>query len=234
MKIPSMLLVALAIAVRAVDSMVWQVREHGLRRRFGHVGRNFTFDAVGSRYVTPELLRVGDDSFINVGAHVSGDVVLGDRVMIGPGVRLLSGNHLYAIPGYHPRFLRVAADNPELLKQLRIESDVWVGAGATVLGGVSIGTGSVIGSGAVVSRDIPPFVIAAGSPARPVRRIFDDAALRQHLSTLGVDDKEIELTIQRRSDAGASALPPAAPDTPGRFLYRGSWVTYHPSTPGVL
>lgn len=56
-------------------------------------------------------------------------------------------------------------------KPIRLEDDVWIGANAVVCGGVTIGKGSVIGAGSVVTRDIPAGVVAAGSPCRPIRPV---------------------------------------------------------------
>lgn len=65
---------------------------------------------------------------------------------------------------------------------LEIGSDVWVGTGAFVLGGVSIGHGAVIGAKAVVTRDVPPYTIVAGNPAQVVRRRFDDRTCERLLA----------------------------------------------------
>jgi acetyltransferase-like isoleucine patch superfamily enzyme len=210
-------------ALRLGDTIAWRVREACWRARFASVGHNFVFDPVTSKFVTPELLQAGDDVFLNAYAHVSGDVRLGNRVLVGPGVRLLSGNHLYAIPGFHARYLKASDANPEHLEPLRIEDDVWIGAGSIVLGGVTVGAGSVLGAGSVASRDIPPYVVAVGSPARPVRRIFDDPVLSQHLLRLGIEDHRATQLVARRHAAGVSGLPLANPNTPRRFIYRGDW-----------
>lgn len=60
-------------------------------------------------------------------------------------------------------------------KRVRVGHDVWIGHGAVLLPGVTVGNGAVIGANAVVTRDVPAFAIAAGSPARPIRQRFDDA-----------------------------------------------------------
>lgn len=58
-----------------------------------------------------------------------------------------------------------------------ISNDVWIGFEALILAGVSIGDGAIIGSRAVVTKDVPPYTIAAGVPARPIRKRFDDDAI---------------------------------------------------------
>jgi acetyltransferase-like isoleucine patch superfamily enzyme len=218
------LLTALHLLVHLFDRLLWTIRDHYWRGRFGAVGRNFIFDPVTSKFVTPHLLKTGDDVFLNAYAHVSGDVTVGDRVLVGPGVKLLSGNHLFGIVGCHPRYLKASVDNPELLKKQVIEADAWIGAGAIVLGGVRIGAGSVVGAGAVVTRDVPPYVIAAGSPARPVRRIFDEAGLVQHLERIGTDAVTVRDVLERRAAAKVKELPVAVPLQPDRYLYRGVWM----------
>lgn len=209
----------------ALDRILWSVRDHGWRTKFGRMGGNFVFDPITSKFVTPQMLQVGDDVFLNAYVHISGDVTIGDRVLVGPGAKLLSGDHLFGVPGCQPRDLKASEDNPERLEKQYIESDVWIGAGAIVLGGVTVGTGSVVGAGAVVSRDVPPYVIATGSPARPVRRIFDDPTLALHLQRVGLDGAAGRSIIERRAQAGVSELALASPSVPERFLHRGSWTT---------
>lgn len=65
----------------------------------------------------------------------------------------------------------------------RIGHDVWIGTGVHVLSGVSIGTGAVIGAGSVVSRDVPPYAVAVGSPAVPVRFRFDERTIERLLAS---------------------------------------------------
>lgn len=65
----------------------------------------------------------------------------------------------------------------------RIGHDVWIGAGGHVLPGVSIGTGAIIGAGSVVARDVPPYAIAVGTPAKPTRFRFDDESIKRLLAS---------------------------------------------------
>ncbi|MEL7447484.1 MAG: hypothetical protein AAGK02_17060, partial [Pseudomonadota bacterium] len=85
------------------------------------------------------------------------------------------------------------------------EQDVWIGARVIIVGDVSIGEGAVIGANALVNRDVPPYTVAAGTPARPVRKRFSDDELRDHLIRLGRAETA-EAMIERR-DAGFAVAP---------------------------
>ena len=75
-----------------------------------------------------------------------------------------------------------------------VGNDVWIGHGALVLGGVTIGDGAVIGAGAVVTSDVRPFAIAAGNPAREIRRRFDDEIVNElfKLRWWDLDESEVQ------------------------------------------
>lgn len=110
-------------------------------------------------------ITLGDHVYANTGLTVIDDtfVTIGSHVMLGPRVTISAASHPV---------------DPELRRQayqydlpVTIEENVWVGAGATILPGVTIGKNSVIGAGSVVDRDIPPDVVAAGVPCRVLREI---------------------------------------------------------------
>jgi maltose O-acetyltransferase len=88
---------------------------------------------------------------------------IGDDVLIGPGV------HIYAAT--HPVSPEERASGPELARPVAIGSRVWIGGGAIVMPGVTIGDGTTVGAGSVVTRDLPPYVVAAGNPCRVVRSL---------------------------------------------------------------
>jgi len=95
-------------------------------------------------------------------------VTIGDNVLFGPAVQIYTATHPIS-----------AAERRKWLESARpiaIGSDVWVGGGAVICPGVTIGDRSVIGAGSVVTRDIPADVFAAGNPARVIRRLDDDAS----------------------------------------------------------
>ena len=111
----------------------------------------------------PELLELGHTIDIGEFTHIraNGGVRIGDRVIIAARVTITSRTHPLQLPR-----ARVNEDRP-----IVIEDDVWLGAGAIVLPGVTIGRGAVVAAGAVVTKSVEPFTVVAGVPARPIRKI---------------------------------------------------------------
>lgn len=93
----------------------------------------------------------------------SGRITIGNYVRIAPMVMMIAADHIFADPGrpIHSQGLHQAP--------IIIEDDVWIAGRVSVVAGVTIGRGSVIGAGAVVTHDIPPYSVAVGVPARVVR-----------------------------------------------------------------
>ncbi|MBI1879793.1 MAG: acyltransferase [Chloroflexi bacterium] len=92
-----------------------------------------------------------------------GGIHIGNDVYTGPMVQIVAVNHVYQDPTRPIREQGITAHG------IVIEDDVWIGAGATIMDGVTIGRGSIIGAGSVVNKDIPPYSIAVGTPAKPIR-----------------------------------------------------------------
>jgi acetyltransferase-like isoleucine patch superfamily enzyme len=99
----------------------------------------------------------------------TGKITIGNGVRIAPYVFIISANHRFENPEI-PIYQQGMAFAP-----VTIEDDVWIGARVVVVAGVTIGKGSIIGAGAVVTRDIPPYSIAAGVPARVIRSRLPEA-----------------------------------------------------------
>ena len=107
---------------------------------------------------------IGANVFINQGCHFMdmGGITIGDDVMIGPKVNLVSAGHPVS-----PSERR----NGIVAKPITIGNTVWIGAAATILPGVTVGDDAVIAAGAVVSRDVPAGTMAAGVPARVLKQL---------------------------------------------------------------
>ncbi len=108
---------------------------------------------------------VGARTFVNFGLICLdvATVTIGDDVQIGPNVQLLTP--LHPVPAGPRR------DKWEAARPIVIGDNVWLGGGAIVLPGVTIGANTVVGAGAVVVRDLPPDVVAVGNPARVVKKV---------------------------------------------------------------
>lgn len=145
-------------------------------------------DRVERRRITTELFGAGGDTvgmqppfFCDYGSNIYlgektyfnfncvvldvAEVHVGDYTLFAPGVQVYTAAH--------PMNARVRR-TLEFARPIRIGSDVWVGGGAIILPGVTIGSRSVIGAGSVVTRDIPEGVVAVGNPCRVLRAIRDD------------------------------------------------------------
>jgi len=103
----------------------------------------------------------GHYNFINA----QGGVDIGDDVIIGPHVKILSENHNFEDPATPIRLQGVSRLG------IKIENNVWIGANATILDGVTIGAGAVIAAGAVVNKDVPPATVFGGVPAKKLKHI---------------------------------------------------------------
>jgi maltose O-acetyltransferase len=112
-----------------------------------------------------DLITIGDGFFANFGCVILDchHVTIGRNVQFGPRVQVLAA--------FHPTDPLARRAGRELSAPVVIGDDVWIGAGAIVCPGVTIGDGSTIGAGGVVTRDIPPLVVAAGVPCRVLRHL---------------------------------------------------------------
>lgn len=121
-------------------------------------------------------VEMGEGTYANVGMVVvddyqSGECLLsiGDHVSIAPGVIFspISSPNNSELLKKHP----YVSAHLDLRKKIVVEDDVWIGAHVTLLPGVHVGCASIIGAGAVVTQDVPPYSIVAGVPARLIREL---------------------------------------------------------------
>lgn len=110
-------------------------------------------------------LRIGDYSAIGAQSFIGaqGGITIGNDVIMGPGVQIFSENHNFELPDIP---IRKQGENR---KPVVIEDNCWVGSGVTILGGVTIGEGSVIAARSVVTKNIPAFSVVAGIPAKVIK-----------------------------------------------------------------
>jgi galactoside O-acetyltransferase len=115
-------------------------------------------------------IYIGDNVSMNnnvyIDASQGGEIVIGDNVLFGPNITLRASNH------------RSDKKNIPIIQQghlpgkIFIKNDVWIGTNAVILSGVTIGQGSVIGAGAVVTKDVPENVLVGGVPAKIIKENY--------------------------------------------------------------
>lgn len=141
---------------------------------------------------------VGQGTAINKNVELIGDIEIGKYCAFAREVLVQTDIHDYNRLALQHRFQHnVLKINPGVIKKkVLIGSDVWIGARAIILGGVEIGDGAIIGAGAVVTKDIPPYSIAVGVPAKVISYRFspDKVATLKNLSWWDLpEDKLIEI-----------------------------------------
>lgn len=118
----------------------------------------------GAYFGSGRGIRLGDRSDLGMDALIMGPATIGRDVMMGPRCILLAGRHEVSDA---TRAMNTQGFQDEL--PICIEDDVWIGAGTVILPGRRIGTGSIVGAGSVVTKDVPPFTVVGGNPAQVLK-----------------------------------------------------------------
>lgn len=108
---------------------------------------------------------IGDYTRIGLHNTIIGPVSIGSHVNLAQGITVTALNHNFADS------VKPIDEQGVITSSVTIEDDVWIGANAVILPGVSIGTHSVIGAGAVVTKDVPPYSLATGVPAKVIKKL---------------------------------------------------------------
>lgn len=134
---------------------------------FKKVGKDCTFKALSSIFEESQNISLGNNVWIGKGAHLDGigNIDIGNGVIMAPDVVIYTRNHNFD----NEDLKALPFDNIMLTAPVIIEDYVWIGRKVIVLSGVTIGKGAVIGAGAVVAKDIPPYAVAVGNPAKVVK-----------------------------------------------------------------
>jgi acetyltransferase-like isoleucine patch superfamily enzyme len=113
----------------------------------------------------PRKISIGSNVSINRGTKIfasyhykEAEIIIGNDISIGPEVVIFSAGHDH-------QFINL----PDIAKTIKINDCVWIGGRSVILPGVEIGEGAVIGAGSIVTKNIPPYTIAAGNPAKAIK-----------------------------------------------------------------
>lgn len=137
-------------------------------------------------------IRLGDNVFLNCCCPILDPctVSIGSRTLVGPNVNFYSASH-----PLDPE-VRNGLDGPELGKDINVGEDVWIAGNVTILPGVNVGKGAVLGAGSVVTKDVAPYTVVAGNPARLVKKVQCPAADRYYRNAEkgdGMEERENEI-----------------------------------------
>lgn len=146
-----------------------------LRTRYRHarVGRGFHV-AWGVRIHGADFFA-GDYVYLGPFVEIAPNVRIGNYSSLSSYVIITGNDHRFDIAGCPIRF----SGRPETVETV-IGADVLIGHGATIMRGVRIGNGAIVGAGAVVTKDVPPYAIVAGVPAKVIRYRFNDRDVASH------------------------------------------------------
>lgn len=139
------------------------IRRVFCRQMFTSMGEQVNIEQ-GARFGTGENIEIGDCSGLGRNCLVSGKVKIGNSVMIGPDVMLLARSHRFDRTD-----IPMAAQGEGEMRPIVIHDDVWIGARALILPGVTVGEGAIVGAGAVVTKSVPPFAVVGGNPAKIIK-----------------------------------------------------------------
>ena len=148
--------------------------------KFRKCGKNVKLSKQGI-IARPEEISFGDNIFIGPRFLISGrDLKFGNNILIGPNLVIECDDHVFDRIG-RPMFEYSSKRN---IGGVNIENDVWMGANVTVLRDVTVGEGSVVGACSLITKNILPYTIAFGSPAKSNKLRFTPNHLKQHLNQI--------------------------------------------------
>ena len=152
------------------------VRQKILEELLGSAGKNVHFEPT-LRCEFGVNIHIGDDFYANFDCVLldAGGITIGNNVLFGPRVGLYTANHAFDA--------EERRNGGCFAKPIKVGNNVWIGAGVHIMPGVTIGDNTIIGSGSIVTSNIPSNVIATGSPCKVLREITEEDKT-EYLNTL--------------------------------------------------
>ena len=135
-------------------------------------------------------VEIGNDVLIGEGAVFMcalAPIRIGDHVLFGPNVTVVTGDHRMDCVGKYIFDVGPEDKLPENDLPVVFAGDNWIGANSTILKGVTIGEGAVVAAGSLVTKDVAPYTVVGGVPAKKLKDRFTEQELQQHLQMLRKD-----------------------------------------------
>lgn len=177
-----------AKTVLLVKKIFLKLLMFSIRPLFKKYGKNIRFDPMDD--FSYETIEMGNDVYIGSGANFSSitSIKIGSKVMFGPNVTIMGGDHNTSQIGEFMYDVKVKLPENDL--PIVIENDVWIGSGSIILKGVTVGQGSIVAAGALVNKNVQPYTIVGGVPAKVLKNRFSQDQLKEHLAI--IKNKSIE------------------------------------------
>lgn len=164
---------------------------------FNECGKNVKFYPTKSSFYYKNI-SIGDNVFIGPGASFIASIshiTIKENSFFGPNVTIRGGNHSSHIIGklmkdYKPGDKLPTDDEPVI-----IDEDVWVGTGAIILKGVHVGRGAIVAAGSVVNKNVPPYAIVGGVPAKVIKYRWSIENILKHEEMLYPESKRINKDV---------------------------------------
>ena len=137
-----------------------KLRAFSVKLFIDYCGKNVD---VGRKVKLSSKLKLGDRSSIGDESYLQGDITIGNDVMMAPRCALIADNHKH--DDTHKPMNTQGTDYGKII----IGDDVWIGFGVTILANVTIGNGSICAAGAIITKDVPPYSIVGGNPAKVIK-----------------------------------------------------------------
>lgn len=174
----------LFVKIGLVPSYLWnKAWEYVWKRAMKHCGKGVHLRPMSCEIDGLSKLSIGDNSYIPKGSTfycTIAPLTIGKKVLFGPNPTIITGDHRIDLIGKYIIDVTAADKGPEHDAPVVIEDDVWCGANVTILKGVTIGRGSVVAAGAVVTKSFPPYSIIGGVPAKLIKMRFTPEQIEEH------------------------------------------------------
>ena len=180
--------IKLSLSISYLWDMIWVPV---WKKRMKHCGKGVYLRPLSSDIKGIENLSVGNGSLIPKGSTfycTRAELIIGEKVIFGPKPTIITGDHRIDIIGKHIIDVKDEEKLPNQDAPVIIEDGCWLGANITILKGVTLGRGSVVAAGAVVTKSFPPYSIVGGVPAKLIKMRFSPEQIIEHESLLS--DKE--------------------------------------------